>query len=109
MEENKYNLTREEWNGKTYVVAKDVEVMLDEGVCCRPAAFIVLECMKYDLDIMFSKGDRSTQGKSIMGLLALEARKGTRLDVLVEDILVGDVLGDNSEEIVMRLLKGLTT
>jgi phosphotransferase system HPr (HPr) family protein len=108
MEENKYNLIREELDGKKYVVAKGVEVMLKEGLCSRPAAGIVLECAKYYQDIRFSKGNKTAQGNSIMSILALEVCKGTRLDVFVEDV-IEDVLGHNSEEIVKRLSKGLTT
>ncbi len=103
MTEN-YNITNQYHWGIRYFIVKDVEVMLDCGLCAGTGLKIVEECKKYSVDIRLSDGKRTAFGRGIIGLMTLEALKGKKLDILVED-----VPGHNSEEIARRLYNGLTT
>jgi phosphotransferase system HPr-like phosphotransfer protein len=69
----------------------------------------VKECGKYDHEIIFSRydkklGNRVVSGKSIMGLLSIEAEPGKKLDIRVQNLP-----NTEPEKIVRRLYAGLTT
>jgi phosphocarrier protein len=51
------------------------------GLHARPAAMFVKTAAKFDSDIMVEKDGYKVTGKSIMGLITLEACKGTRLKI----------------------------
>lgn len=53
------------------------------GVHARPAALIVKLTSAYDADVEVEKAGTRVSGKSIMGLLTLEAGYGCRLTVSV--------------------------
>lgn len=47
------------------------------GLHARPAAMFVQIANKFDATIKVSKGDQTVNGKSIMGILMLEANQGS--------------------------------
>lgn len=49
------------------------------GLHARPAALFVQIANKYDCQVMVAKGTMEVNGKSIMGILMLEANKGSRV------------------------------
>jgi len=57
------------------------------GLHARPAALFVEIANKFESDIFVKKGDKTINGKSIMGLMMLAAGCGTKL---VIDIDGGD-------------------
>lgn len=104
MEQEKPELKYE--NG--YVVIRDVEVKLEEGICARPAAVIVRWSGKFSNKILLEKQNKSERliasGRSIMDLMILEASKGSKLNLMVQD-----VPNTNPEDIARTLYAGLTT
>ena len=51
------------------------------GIHARPARMIVETAIKFRCDITIAKSSEEINAKSIMGILMLEARKGTELVV----------------------------
>ena len=49
------------------------------GIHARPARLIVETAAKFESEIHIAKDGEEINGKSIMGILMLEARKGTEL------------------------------
>jgi len=54
------------------------------GLHARAAVTIVNEASKYASDIHFVKGDDRINAKSILGVMVLEATKGTEIGIEVE-------------------------
>ncbi|MFA6610416.1 MAG: HPr family phosphocarrier protein [Candidatus Omnitrophota bacterium] len=50
-----------------------------QGLHARPAALFVQIANKFDSDIIVSKGKKKVNGKSIMGIMMLEAGKGSKI------------------------------
>ena len=65
-------------------VEKQLEVINKLGLHARAAALLVRKCAGFDSQIMLSKGDKSVDAKSIMGVMMLAASQGTQLDLVVE-------------------------
>lgn len=51
------------------------------GIHARPAALFVKTAGKYNVDVTVEKDGNSVSGKSIMGLMTLEASRGSKLKV----------------------------
>ena len=67
------------------------------GVHARPAALMVKLAAAYDAEVQVEKGNNRVSGKSIMGLLTLEAGCGSKLTVIVEGPGAEDLLGELTE------------
>ena len=65
------------------------------GIHARPAALFVKIASRYDADIQVEKGGNTVSGKSIMGLMTLEASRGTKLKV--------SATGPDAEELLDEL------
>ena len=63
---------------------RDMVVVNPLGLHARPAAMFVKTAAKFDSDIMVEKDGYKVTGKSIMGLITLEACKGTKLKISAE-------------------------
>ena len=62
-------------------LTREFEVCNQYGIHARPAALIVKTAARFDADITVEKDGNSVSGKSIMGLMTLEAGRGTVLRV----------------------------
>lgn len=71
-------------------LSRDFEIHNQYGIHARPAALFVKTASRFDADIMVEKDGNSVSGKSIMGLMSLEAGCGSVLRVTI--------CGDDSEE-----------
>ncbi|MFO7870873.1 MAG: HPr family phosphocarrier protein [Kiritimatiellia bacterium] len=60
---------------------RELRISNKYGIHARPAALFVKAATRYDADITVTKGDNTVSGKSIMGLMTLEASKGTKLKI----------------------------
>ncbi len=60
---------------------RTVSVVHSEGLHARPAAVFVEAARRFASRVTVKKGRTIVDGKSIMGLLTLAARKGSRLSV----------------------------
>ncbi len=61
-----------------------------QGLHARPAALLAQIANKYDVLVQLKKGKTVVDGKSIMGILMLEATKGSKITLIVE--------GDSAQE-----------
>ena len=69
-----------------------------QGLHARPAALFVQIANKYNCDITIQKGKQKINGKSIMGIMMLEAGAGSKIIITAA--------GEDAEE-AMRELEGL--
>lgn len=69
------------------------------GIHARPAAMIVKTAARYSSDVFIEKDGNRVSGKSIMGLMTLEASCGTKLVVLADGPDAEQVL-DELEQLI---------
>lgn len=62
-------------------MVREFVILNQYGIHARPAALFVKIASRYDADIQVQKGDNTVSGKSIMGLMTLEASRGAKLTV----------------------------
>ncbi len=74
---------------------REFEIHNQYGIHARPAALFVKTASRFDAEIMVEKDGSSVSGKSIMGLMSLEAGRGSILKITV--------FGDDSEEAMDHL------
>lgn len=63
------------------VVEKIVVIKNKQGLHARPAALFVQIANKFDSDVVVSKGKAKVNGKSIMGIMMLEAGRGSKITI----------------------------
>ncbi len=63
------------------MVEKIVVIKNKQGLHARPAALFVQIANKFDSDVMVSKGKIKVNGKSIMGIMMLEAGRGAKVTI----------------------------
>lgn len=83
------------------VIQKTIVIKNKQGLHARPAALFVQIANKFDSDITISKGKRKVNGKSIMGIMMLEAGKGSRVVITAT--------GDDAQQALDDLEKLLQT
>jgi len=64
------------------VISEQIRIINRLGLHARAAASFVKLASSYDSDIFLAYGERSVNGKSIMGIMMLAASQGT--DLLLE-------------------------
>ncbi len=74
---------------------RTVTIKNKQGLHARPAALFVQTANRFDCDITVSKGRIKVNGKSIMGIMMLEAGKGSKVTIAAT--------GDMAEEAVTEL------
>ena len=70
------------------------EIRNQYGIHARPAALFVKTAGKFDVDVMVEKDGNSVSGKSIMGLMTLEASRGSKLTVTATGPDAGQLLDE---------------
>lgn len=68
------------------MVSKTFVVENKYGIHARPARLIVEAAMKFQCDVAIAKNGEEINAKSIMGILMLEARKGTELTIKCDGV-----------------------
>ena len=68
--------------GRTLI--RDVTIHNKYGIHARPAAMIVKTASRYEADVFVEKDGNRVSGKSIMGLMTLEAPLGCVLRLTVQ-------------------------
>jgi len=66
------------------LLVREVEIRNQYGIHARPAAMLVKTASRFQSDITVAKGDNKVSGKSIMGLMTLEAGLGVKLTIMAE-------------------------
>ena len=79
-------LTFGEKNAFTYTIQDPV------GIHARPAGALVKLLKDFKSDITFSNGDKSARADSILSLMSLGAKKGTRLKIEAHGEDAGEAL-----------------
>ena len=65
-------------------IARDVSILNALGLHARAAARFVQTASRFQAAIRVTRGDRTVDGKSIMGVLLLAAARGTTLTIAAE-------------------------
>lgn len=79
------------------VVEKSIIIKNKQGLHARPAALFVQIANKFNCDIVITKGRQKVNGKSIMGIMMLEAGSGSKITVTAK--------GDDAEQAMQELEK----
>ena len=65
---------------------RDLTILNQYGIHARPAAMFVKTASKFQADVTVEKGDMKVSGKSIMGLMTLEAGNGATVKISAEGV-----------------------
>ena len=76
-------------------VERSVVIKNKQGLHARPAALFVQIANKFSCDISISKGKQKVNGKSIMGIMMLEAGAGSKILISAS--------GEDAEQAVKEL------
>ena len=77
------------------ITERVVTIKNKQGLHARPAAMFVQIANKYNSEITIIKGRQKVNGKSIMGIMMLEAGSGSKVTMVVN--------GDDAETAVKEL------
>ena len=77
------------------LIEKIIVIKNKQGLHARPAALFVQIANKFNSEITISKGKHKVNGKSIMGIMMLEAGNGSKVTMMVN--------GDDAEAAVKEL------
>ncbi len=76
-------------------IEKVIKIKNPQGLHARPAALLVQIANKYGVSLKIKKDKTVVDGKSIMGILMLEAGEGSQVHVVVE--------GESAEEALREI------
>ncbi len=77
------------------IAKRTVTLVHRQGLHARPAALFVQLAKQFESKVTMKKGRKIVDGKSIMGLLTLAARPGSRISIITD--------GPDAEEALERL------
>ena len=77
-------------------IEKTIVIRNKQGLHARPAALFVQIANKFNCDIAVSKGKQKVNGKSIMGIMMLEAGSGAKVTLAAN--------GEDAEQAMKELL-----
>jgi len=66
------------------ILERTVTIKNKQGLHARPAALFVQIANKFDSDVTVIKGKNKVNGKSIMGIMMLEAGKGSKVTIVTK-------------------------
>jgi phosphocarrier protein len=76
------------------VLSRDVSIPNMLGLHARAAARFVQAASRYRSAVRVSRGDRTVDGKSIMGILLLAASRGSVLTIVAEGLDAAAAIDD---------------
>ena len=82
------------------LLQRTVALVHPQGLHARPAALFVQVAKRFTSRITIKKGRKCVDGKSIMGLLTLAARQGSRISLVID--------GPDAAEALEQLSRMLT-
>ncbi len=77
------------------LIEKSIIIKNKQGLHARPAALFVQIANKFDSEITVSKGKLKVNGKSIMGIMMLEAGKDSKIILTID--------GEDAEQAIQEL------
>lgn len=90
-------MNEERGEKRTVLYTRELEIINQYGIHARPAALFAKVSSRYSADITVEKSGNVVSGKSIMGLMTLEASRGTKLKITAT--------GEDAEELLDELQK----
>lgn len=66
------------------VLTREFVIQNQYGMHARPAALFVKAASRFDSDVFVEKDGNRVSGKSIMGMMTLEASFGSRITITIE-------------------------
>ena len=69
---------------KPSIVSRELAILNQYGIHARPAAMFVKTASKYEAEVTVEKDKIRVSGKSIMGLMTMEASCGTKIKITAE-------------------------
>jgi len=88
-------------SGNRNVLTREFEIKNQYGIHARPAALFVKIASRYGGEVEVEKDGTTVSGKSIMGLMTLQASCGCKLKVTVSGP-DGEQMLDELEELIQR-------
>jgi phosphocarrier protein HPr len=82
-------------SGSSRKLVREVKIQNKLGLHARPAALLVKAANRFESDITIGRGGNEVSGKSIMGLMTLEAAMGCMLKIVAD--------GPDAEEAMAEL------
>lgn len=82
-------------------LTREVTILNQLGIHARPAALFVKTTSGFESDVTVEKDGNKVSGKSIMGLMTLEAGRGSKLIITAQGLDAEEVL-DALERLVQR-------
>jgi len=76
------------------ILVREVRILNKLGLHARPAALFVKSASRFVSDITIAKGGNEVSGKSIMGLMTIEAAMGSVLRITAEGPDAEDALAE---------------
>lgn len=83
------------------VFVRELELRNQYGLHARPAAMLVKLASRYDADVTVEKDGAKVSGKSILGLMTLEASFGSTLKITAAGADAARVL-EEIEQLILR-------
>jgi phosphocarrier protein len=71
---------------KQQAVTRELKILNQYGIHARPAALFVRMASRFNADIEVQNGEARVSGKSIMGLMTLQACCGSTLKVTADGV-----------------------
>ncbi|MDO9541741.1 MAG: HPr family phosphocarrier protein [Kiritimatiellia bacterium] len=71
---------------KPAVITREMAILNQYGIHARPAAMFVKTASKYEADVTVERDNVRVSGKSIMGLMTMEASCGSKIRITAEGI-----------------------
>lgn len=78
-------------------VTKQLALLNKYGMHVRPAGALAKTCQKYMSDVKVSRGGASVSGKSVLGLMTLEAPVGTVLTISADGADAAEAMAEIEE------------
>lgn len=88
------------------IMVREIKIQNKLGLHARPAALFVKMANRYASDITVEKGSSKVSGKSIMGLMTLEAGFGTTLKITADGVDAAAALDELQSLMDGKFLEG---
>lgn len=79
-------MNRRDSSGGKKMLVRELKIINQLGLHARPAALFVKTASRFESDITVEKDGNTVSGKSIMGLMTLEAGLGSRLTLTADGV-----------------------
>ncbi|AOT68860.1 HPr family phosphocarrier protein [Geosporobacter ferrireducens] len=68
------------------MVLKEVEIKNEAGLHARPATLLIKTAAQFKSDVVLITGNKEVNAKSIMGIMAMGAVKGEKIEVRADGL-----------------------